>query len=184
MTPASPTNTQLLGIYLNDHLAGAVGGGDLAKRLADAEATWVGGDVLAAIAAEVEEDRSALMSIMAALGVSVRRYKTVAAWMAEKVARLKPNGRVFARSPLSRVIELEVLRLGVEGKAAAWRTLRGLADIDQRLDAAQLDDLIDRANRQVDHLEQLRVRAAAEAFGGGAASVESVVEQDGEDGVP
>lgn len=184
MTPASPTNTQLLGIYLNDHLAGAVGGGDLAKRLADAEATWVGGEVLAAIAAEVEEDRSALMSIMAALGVPVRRYKTVAAWMAEKVARLKPNGRVFARSPLSRVIELEVLRLGVEGKGAAWRTLRGLADTDPRLDAAQLDELIDRANRQVGHLEQLRVRATAEAFGGGAASVEPVTDQDREDGVP
>jgi hypothetical protein len=176
--------TQLLGIYLNDHLAGAVGGGDLAKRLADAEATWVGGDVLAAIAAEVEEDRAALVSIMTALGVPVRRYKTVVAWMAEKVARLKPNGRIFARSPLSRVIELEMLRLGVAGKADGWRTLRALADTDQRLDAARLDELIDRARQQIDRLEQLRVRATAEAFGGGAASDEPVADPDGESGVP
>jgi hypothetical protein len=184
MTPTSPTTPQLLGIYLNDHLAGAVGGGDLAQRLADAEASWVGGEDLAAIAAEVEEDRSALLSIMTALGVPVRRYKTVVAWMAEKVARLKPNGRIFARSPLSRVIELEMLRLGVAGKADGWRTLRALADTDQRLDAARLDELIDRARQQIDRLEQLRVRATAEAFGGGAASDEPVADPDGESGVP
>jgi hypothetical protein len=183
MTTASPTSTPLLGIYLNDHLAGAVGGGDLAERLADAETNCVGGDVLAAIAAEVAEDRSALMSIMAALGVPVRRYKMVAAWVAEKAARLKPNGRIFARSPLSRVIELEVLRLGVEGKAAAWRTLRTLADTDPRLDAAQLDKLIDRARRQIDQLERLRVRAAADAFGGSASSVKPTAIQNAE-GMP
>jgi len=181
MTTAFPTTTPLLGIYLNDHLAGAVGGGDLAERLADAEATWVDGDVLAAIAAEVEEDRSALISIMAALGVPVRRYKMVAAWAAEKAARLKPNGRIFARSPLSRVIELEVLRLGVEGKAAGWRTLRTLADTDPRLDAAQLDELIDRARKQIDQLERLRVQATADAFGGSAGSVEPVANPDAED---
>jgi hypothetical protein len=164
MTPASPPTPQLLGIYLNDHLAGAVGGGGLAKRLADADATWVGGSVLTRIAAEIEEDRSALVSIMSVLGVPVRHYKTAAAWAAEKVARLKPNGRILTRSPLSRLIELEVLRLGVEGKAAAWRTLRVRADTDPRLDAAQLDELVDRARRQIEQLEQLRVRAASEAF--------------------
>lgn len=169
MTPNTQTDTQLLGIYLNDHLAGAVGGGDLAKRLADAEATWVGDDVLATVAAQIEEDRSALRSIMSALGVPVRRYKMVAAWAAEKLARLKPNRRIVARSPLSRVIEFEVLRLGVEGKAAAWLTLRALADNDPRLDAAQLDELIARAGRQIDQLEQLRVRATADAFGGSIA---------------
>jgi hypothetical protein len=38
---------------------------------------------------------------------------------------LKLNGSLWSRSPLSGVAELEILRLDVEGKAAAWRTLCG-----------------------------------------------------------
>lgn len=159
----------LLGIYLNDHLAGAVAGTGLAGRLAAAERGKPGGDVLARLAGEIDEDRAALLDMMAALGVPVRRYKTVAAWVAERVGRLKPNGHLVSRSPLSRVVELEALRLGVEGKAAGWRTLRVRADHDPRLDAARLDALIARAGRQIDDLERLRVTVAAEAFGGAVA---------------
>lgn len=158
--------TGLLGIYLNDHLAGATGGTALARRLADAERNRPGADVLARLADEIDEDRTALLEMMAALDVPVRRYKTVAAWVAERVARFKPNGHLISRSPLSRVVELEAMRLGVEGKAAGWRTLRVRAERDPRLDAARLDTLIARARKQIDDLERLRVRAAAEAFGG------------------
>jgi hypothetical protein len=48
----------------------------------------------------------------------------------------------------------------VEGKAAGWRTLRTLADTDTRLHPARLDELISRAGRQADLLEELRVGAA------------------------
>jgi hypothetical protein len=89
------------------------------------------------------------------------------------VARLKPNGHVLTRSPLSRVVELEALRLGVEGKAAGWRTLRARAERDSRLDATRLDTLIDRATRQIDELERLRVRAVVTAFDGGSAAVDT-----------
>lgn len=162
----------LLGIYLNDHLAGAVAGSDLAKRLADAERAWAGA-VLDPIAREIQEDQEALREMMAALGVPVRRYKTLAAWAGEKVSRLKLNGRLLTRSPLSRLVELETMRLGVEGKAAGWRTLRMRAEHDPRLDAARLDELINRAREQIDQLEKLRVRAAAETFGGRTATVEA-----------
>jgi hypothetical protein len=52
------------------------------------------------------------------------------------------------------------LRLGVEGKAAGWCTLRTLADTDTRLDPARLDQLICRARQRADLLEDLRVSAA------------------------
>ena len=74
--------------------------------------------------------------------------------------RLKFNGRVLARSPLSDLEELELLRLEVEGKAAGWRTLRAQADTDARIDAERLDELIARAKTQASQLEELRVRAA------------------------
>lgn len=40
------------------------------------------------------------------------------------------------------------------------RTLRVLAEADKRLDAGRLDELISRARRQADLLEEFRVRAA------------------------
>lgn len=156
----------LLGIYLNDHLAGSTLGLDLARRLARAEREWSGGPTLTAIAEEIAEDRASLIELMGVLAVPIRRYKTGAAWAAEKASRLKLNGRLLRRSPLSRVFELEMLRLGVTGKAAGWRTLRTRAEEDNRLDADRLDELLNRARRQSQQLERLRVRAAAEAFGG------------------
>ena len=55
---------------------------------------------------------------MTALGIPVRAYKVGVAWIGEKAGRLKFNGRILSRSPVSDLEELELLRLGVEGKAA------------------------------------------------------------------
>jgi hypothetical protein len=68
------------------------------------------------LAAEVAQDRAALEDIMGALGIPVRGYKVCAAWTGEKAARLKLNGYLLARSPLSGLEELQMLRLGVEAK--------------------------------------------------------------------
>ena len=57
-----------------------------------------------------------------------------------------------------------MLRLGVEGKAAGWRTLRTLADTDRRLDAGHLDELISRASSQSAQLEEAPVRAVSRAI--------------------
>ena len=157
----------LLGIYLNDHLAGATGGLELARRVAASHRGPGAGATVQRLAAEVAQDRAALEDIMTALGIPVRCYKVCAAWIGEKAARLKLNGYLLARSPLSSLEELEMLRLGVEGKAAGWRTLRVLAEVDKRLDSAWLDELISRARRQADLLEELRVRAAGQIIGMG-----------------
>lgn len=152
---------RLLGIYLNDHLAGAVAGTELARRVAKTHQHSGGAGELQHFAAEVAQDRAALVAMMTALDIPVRAYKAGAAWIGEKAGRLKLNGRVLTRSPLSFLEELEMMRLGVEGKAAGWRTLRTLAGTDERLDPARLEELIARARRQADLLEGLRVSAAA-----------------------
>jgi hypothetical protein len=159
-TSARP-GPSLLGIYLNDHLAGATAGTELARRMAASGHLPDPPGTLPRLASEIAEDRDALLEIMAALRIPVRTYKVYAAWAGEKAGRLKPNGRLRTRSPLSNLEELEMLRLGVEGKAAGWRTLRVAADRDSRLAAGRLDDLIARARRQGDLLEDLRVGAAA-----------------------
>lgn len=164
-TGTARSTQALLGIYLNDHLAGATGGLELFRRAAAAHRGSAAGAVLERITAEIVEDRAALLDMIRALGFPVRRYKVYGAWAAEKVGRLKFNGRLLGRSPLSSLVELEALRLGVEGKGCGWRTLRAVAERDDRLDAARLDRLIDRARRQVETLEELRVSTAGRLFG-------------------
>lgn len=166
MTARRP-GRDLLGVYLNDHLAGATAGVELARRTAAAAAPGSAAAVtLKALAAEAAADRDALVRIMAALGVPRRSYKVLAAWAGEKLGRLKLNGRLLARSPLSGLLEAEVLRLAVEGKAAGWRTLRLLAERDGRLDAGRLDELIARAARQSAALEEIRAGLAGQALDG------------------
>ena len=158
---ARRTEQDLLGVYLNDHLAGATVGLELVRRMAaSAGAGSETAAVVKPLVSEITADRRALIAMMAALGVKIRGYKLLAAWAGEKAGRLKLNGHVLSRSPLSALEETEMLRLGVEGKAAGWRSLRSLAERDSRLDADRLDDLIERAKRQSDTLETLRVGTA------------------------
>jgi hypothetical protein len=160
----------LLGIYLNDHLAGATGGTELARRVAAAHQSSETGETVRRLAMDVAADRAALLDLMAVLAVPVRAYKVYAGLIGERAGRLKLNGRLLARSPLSSLEELELLRLGVTGKAAGWRTLRLLAETDPRLDRGRLDELIARADSQLELLEDLRVRAAQVVLGQGPAA--------------
>jgi hypothetical protein len=95
-----------LGIYLNDHLAGAAGGVELARRVANAHSGSEDGERLRRLADDIAADRGALLTIMRAAGVPIRRYKSLAVWTAEKAGRLKLNGRLLGRSPLSDLVEL------------------------------------------------------------------------------
>lgn len=151
----------LLATYLNDHLAGATGGLELFRRAARGQ----GSAELERLAEEIAADRRSLLGILAALDVPVNRLKVAGGWLGEKAMRLKPNGSLLHRSPLDAVIELESMTLGVQGKAGGWRALRTLVDAEPRLDAAELDRLLERADRQVSELEQLRKAAVAAALG-------------------
>ncbi|MFJ8622176.1 hypothetical protein ACIRD3_04955 [Kitasatospora sp. NPDC093550] len=137
-----------LHIYLNDHLTGAFGGAALADRMARRHPDGRRADDLRRLADDIEQDRDDLVRIMDRLGVPVRRYRTWLGLAGERIGRLKPNGTVVRRAPLSDLIELEALRTGVEGKAAVWRALRAIADTDERLDRAELDRLGERAAEQ------------------------------------
>ncbi|MGH3426331.1 MAG: hypothetical protein ACRD3Q_12525 [Terriglobales bacterium] len=154
-----------LGIYLNDHVAGAYGGMELARRIARTHRACADGQDFQRLAADIAADRSELLGIMSRLGVKRQRYKSYSAWLAEKLGRLKLNGSLMRRSPLSTLLEFEALVLGVHGKAALWRTLRLIAEVDDRLDQVQLHRLAQRAGEQTQLLEQWRVRAAETLFG-------------------
>ncbi|WP_405015046.1 hypothetical protein [Kitasatospora sp. NBC_01539] len=160
----SPTPARPLNVYLNDHLTGAFGGAALARRMADTHGEDSRAAELRTLAREVEEDRDTLVRIMRRLGVPVHRYRTWIGLAAERIGRLKPNGTLVHRSPLSDLVELEAMRTGVEGKAALWRALRAVADRDPRLDTAELDRLARRADGQARTLTGWHRAVSAEVF--------------------
>ena len=152
----------LLCSYLKDHHAGSTMGIELARRAAANNSENAYGAELSEIAAQIDDDRKALEALMDHLDCSPDRVKDTVAWAAEKAGRLKPNGRLLGYSPLSRVVELEGLALGVTGKLALWRAVRpALGDRPGGVDLAELEA---RASDQQTRLESLRLRAAAEAF--------------------
>ncbi|MFJ3582013.1 hypothetical protein ACIPPS_07230 [Streptomyces sp. NPDC090127] len=161
---ADSGDPELLATYLNDHLAGSSGGVSLIRRMARAHRGRALGPPLESLADEVAQDRRTLRRIMSTLGVPQRRHRVALGRVMERAGRLKLNGRLFTRSPLSDVLELEAMRLGVEGKEACWRSLRTLSRTDSRLDPADLDALIRRARRQARALEAMRTTCVAQTL--------------------
>jgi hypothetical protein len=156
---------KLLRIYLQDHLAGSTGGLELARRARGANEDTAYGEPLAKLADDIEADRRSLESIMDDLGFGADRAKNVAFWVGEKAGRLKLNGQLTGYSPLSRVIELEGLITGVNGKRSLWLMLREVAGSVPELDPDRLGRLVERAEQQLETLHELRSRAGREAFG-------------------
>ena len=101
---------------------------------------------------------------MEELGFGADKLKNIGAWGLEKAGRLKLNGQLTGYSPLSRVVELEGLLTGITGKWGLWVALLQIAPEEPRLDAALLERLRDRAEAQRATVEELREKAAREAF--------------------
>jgi hypothetical protein len=154
------SNSRLLRIYLDDHYAGATLGLALARRALRSNRGTPLGDFLERLAREIAEDRQSLGGVMERLGARRSRVKPAAALVAERLGRLKLNGRLVSYSPLSRLVELEGLILGVTGKRSLWQSLRQL-DRDLGVD---LDDLERRAEAQLAELEGHRDEAAVAAL--------------------
>lgn len=162
-------NEKLRGIYLNDHLAGATAGHELARRAAGSNDGTELGEFLERLAIEVGEDLDSLREVMSSLGVRADHLKRGVGWTAEKLGRLKPNGQLLGYSPLSRLIELEGLHVGISGKLSLWQVLAATSAPD--LGGIDLDELIARAQRQLAGLEPFRIAAARDAFDAGPAPV-------------
>ena len=153
-----------LATYLNDHLGGSASGRQLARRALSNNRGNGYGVVLEEIARQIEEDAGFLEDVMRRLDVEPDRVKEALGWTAEKLGRLKLNGQLLGYSPLSRLLELEGLMLGVTGKLAMWQALRAALGDDPRLAGIDLEQLAERAKEQRRTLERLRRTAAVEAL--------------------
>jgi hypothetical protein len=158
------TTIEHLETYLQDHRAGAEAGSDLARRLAEENIGTPYEDFLLGLAQEIEQDVEVLEDIMGRFGVSKSIVKTAGAKVGEKLGRLKPNDQLTGYSPLSRVIELEGLSAGVQGKLSLWDSLSQVAPHDARLDEDEVASLVAKAESQLAGLREHHAMAAREAF--------------------
>jgi hypothetical protein len=157
-------NVRYLAVYLNDHLAGSVAAHELVKRAAASNRGNDYGEFLSELEHEIAEDRATLVRIMERFDIKQDKIKMTGAFIGEKLGRLKPNAQLTGYSPLSRVVELEILSLGVEGKLALWRALLAVEHADDRLDPEELSVLAERAEAQRRDLETYRLRAVKDAL--------------------
>jgi hypothetical protein len=151
--------------YLNDHLAGAMLGTDLADQIRSRNQDTTLGDLMERLAPQIEEDRQTLIGLMERLESSTHPVKQATTWLAEKASRLKFSGVTSGDSELGSFMALESLCLGVQGKASMWTALAEVADQHPQLASANLGELIDRAQSQYESLESERVAAAKRVLG-------------------
>lgn len=120
------------------------------------------GEPLARICAEIEADRETLVRLTERLGIRRDPVKPKLAVLAERLGRLKPNGHLRGYSPLSPVLELEILASGIGGKLQLWNSLE--QTFGDSLGGFDFQALAERADRQGQEVEDLHLVAAKRAF--------------------
>ena len=152
----------LLDLYLSDHLTGSTAGTNRLERMAADYVDTPCFAELSRLAEEVRAEQTFLQNLIDALGIRRRRHRQAAAWLGERVARLKTDGRVLKRSPMTLLLETELMRSAVHGKIGGWQTLRANAE-ELGLDPETFAELITASERQIATLDQIhgyaRIRA-------------------------
>lgn len=151
-------------VYLNDHLAGAMLGSDLADQILSYSEGTPLGELMASLAPQIEEDRQTLIGLMGQFDSSQNPVKQAGAWVAEKASRVKFAGLGSGEPELGTFMALESLALGVQGKLSLWTALAHVADQHPALASVDLDELAERARTQYDALERERLAAARRAL--------------------
>ena len=141
-----------LSIYLRNHEAAAQAGRDLFHRAASNHQHETYGADLRDLAAEVREDLRSLRELMDDLDVRPDRLLGTVLRAGERVARLKPNGHLLQRSPLTPLIEVEGLLDAVRAKGAGWQALLAAGVHSERVD---IGEMLRRAEDQASRLTDI-----------------------------
>ena len=160
---------RLLRIYMNDQLALGIAWREVARRSQRSNEGSELGATLARVAEAIAEDVATFEDIMERLGMPKSPIKSTLAVVGERLGRLKLNGRVRSYSPARRLVWLDFLAMGIDGKKLLWANLRDLAGLSARLPDIDFDRLIERAQWQRDEIEPFRIDAGRQALGGAAA---------------
>lgn len=164
--PASPAaqchhiSRKLLRIYLADHLAGSTAGCARIARMAHAYRRTPLSDQLDELNRELHAERAELKRLIDDLQLGKHPVRQAIGWLGERLGRLKGNGHLFTGSPLTLLLEIELMRSAVAGKVGLWQTLAARAD-DLNRSADRFDALAQQAITQAKQLEKLHEYARA-----------------------
>jgi hypothetical protein len=148
--------------YLQDHLAGAMHAIELLKAMKSHYAGKPLGQFASALLFEIEADRDVLAGLTENTGGTSGGPKEWAAWLTEKVSRLKLKHG--SGDGLGTFEALEFLVLGIHGKWALWRALSVVAPYDSRLAGTNFGALTARAENQHARAEEERLNCARSAL--------------------
>lgn len=159
------SETSLTEIYLDDHWASAAAGRALALRVYQNNRGTPWEEGLGRLVEEIEKDDRILSEMRDRFGFDGGNVKRVLAVVGERLARLKPNGRLITYSPLSRLLECEALEAGVSAKRRLWAALHEGCAERPEVAPYDLENLMSRADEQLDVLRSFHAYAAARALG-------------------
>ncbi len=151
-------------VLLRNHQAGGRAALDLLDRAIDGQRARSWADGLRTLRGEYREDLDFNESVMRRLRVQASPVQVLGTRLAERVGRLKPNGRIVRRSPLSDVVELEGLIAAVHVKVAGWQAAQ-VGEFLTAEESARLEELEARAHTQAERLSGMHAQAAADALG-------------------
>lgn len=159
-------DTNSLSIYINDHRGLSTAAIALIERCIkenkDENNPLV--NYLQELHEELDEERELLEQIVHDTGGKIDKIKATAAWVGEKLGRFKLNGNLFEYSPLSRMEELEVLRVGIHGKLGMWKIFDEIKNNHAAFENIDFKKLISQAEKQHNNVENFRMQAARAAF--------------------
>ena len=158
------SDDDLLGAYLSDHLAGSVAAIDLIEKLRDQNEGTPLAAFMTGLKPEIEADQTVVKGLLERIGEPKNPVKQAGGWVLEKLTRVRFDERITRSADLSRLLELEMLAVGIEGKLCLWRSLRGLGASQPEVADLDLDSLIGQAEKQRGDVEIHRVEAAVQAF--------------------
>lgn len=153
-----------LAIYLNDHAAGAAAALELMAHVRDEHSGTEVATVVARVRDDVEADLQELTRIIDRVGRGESAARKAAAWMGERMMRLKLLVDDSSGGALRLFESLETIALGLEGKLALWHALGSCAADVPALQGVDYERLIARGREQRDAIEPVRLDAARAAF--------------------
>jgi hypothetical protein len=150
--------------YLNDHLAAAIAGRELAKRCHSSNKGSALGAFLEKLILVLERQESLIKKLIAALNAAESMSKKLAAWTAEKLGRLKLNDAILSYSDLSRVVELEGLVLVLQSLSSMWEVLKTYCSDHPGFININVAEAAEAAATSLEETKQQHLKAAEKAF--------------------
>ena len=150
--------------YLNDHWAGSIGAVALVDDLLSQKAMPEFAEAMTLLRSEIENDQRVLKSMIQALGHDVDDVKSIGAWCAEKIAKIKLQLSHTRLGRLGVFEALEILALGIEGKRLLWIALDEYGFEGYLPAQTDLSNLILSAQNQGLRVQQWRLVAGRSAF--------------------